>query len=228
MCQFLTSELQRSEPGVSCTFWLASVLVATAACHFATSELPKVVRTVLDILTCKCASRYSGAQFFDIWTSQKPVSFLAFWLANVLLATAACHFPTSDLQKVVRTHQFFSILTWTWKCASQQFKAACEFSCLSETAIYLRTRRFSEPTFRPSGTTNHAKNKTFLTFRARGSFFLLTLLSSDSTFFWVYVLLTLLLCSVFHLSIFSEVRLLNFLWLVLSSNSSVKKYFSEV
>ena len=120
MCQFLTSELQRSEPGVSCTFWLASVLVATAACHFSTSELPKVVRTVLDILTCKCASRYSGAQFFDIWTSQKPVSFLAFWLANVLLATAACHFPASDLQKVVRTHPFFSILTWTWKCASRQ------------------------------------------------------------------------------------------------------------
>ena len=54
------------------TFWLANVLLATAACNFSTSELQKVVREccVLYILTWKCASRYSGVQFFHIWTSK--------------------------------------------------------------------------------------------------------------------------------------------------------------
>ena len=45
-------------------------------------------------------------QFFNILT----------W-KNVLLATAACNFSTSQLQKVVRDRQFFNILTW--KCASR-------------------------------------------------------------------------------------------------------------
>ena len=40
-----------------------------------------------------------------------------FWLQNVLLATAACNFSTSQLQKVVRDRQFFNILTL--KCASR-------------------------------------------------------------------------------------------------------------
>ena len=68
---------------------------ATTAFTFLTSQLPKVVRTwcALHILTCKCASRHNGVQFF--------ISHLASWL---------------------------------------------------------RTRRFSEPTFRPSGASNHWKN----------------------------------------------------------------------
>ena len=45
------------------------------------------------------------------------VSFLAFWLPNVLCATASNNFLTSELQKVARTRQFFSILTC--KCASR-------------------------------------------------------------------------------------------------------------
>ena len=35
----------------------------------------------------------------------------------MLLATAACNFSTSELQKVLRDGQFFKILTW--KCASR-------------------------------------------------------------------------------------------------------------
>ena len=45
------------------------------------------------------------------------VSFLAFWLPNVLCATASNNFLASELQKVARTRQFFSILTC--KCASR-------------------------------------------------------------------------------------------------------------
>ena len=59
---------------VFCTFWLANVLRATAACHFLTSELPKWLREcgVLCILTCKCASRHSGVPFFTCLPEQLP------------------------------------------------------------------------------------------------------------------------------------------------------------
>ena len=46
----------------------------------------------------------------------EPLVFLTFWLGNVLRATTACTFPTSQLQ-VVRTPGVFNILTW--KCASR-------------------------------------------------------------------------------------------------------------
>ena len=61
-----------SGPSVLCTFWLWNVLRATTACSFATSQLPKVVRTwcVLYILTSKCASRHNGVHFFDTSTAK--------------------------------------------------------------------------------------------------------------------------------------------------------------
>ena len=174
-----------------CTFWLANVLIATAACNFSTSQLQKVVRACqfFDFLTCKCASRYSGVQFFHIRSSEH-VSFLTFWVENVLLATAACNFSTSQLQKVVRACQFFSILNW--KCASR-YSGVQFFICPLNS--YLRTRRFTKPTVRPSRPTNHWKNTAFRDFPnilREWIFFLLTLLllcfsSSDST----------LLCSAF-------------------------------
>ena len=61
-----------SEPLSFLAFSLPNVLLATAACNFSTSQLQKVVRTcsVLYIFTSKCASRYSGVQFFNISTSK--------------------------------------------------------------------------------------------------------------------------------------------------------------
>ena len=53
---------------------------------------------------------------------------------------------------------------------------------ISHLASWLRTRRFSEPTCRPSGATNHWKNQEFRdfpTFSRICIFFLLTLLSSN-------------------------------------------------
>ena len=41
----------------------------------------------------------------------KHVMFCTFWLPNVLFATAACNFSTSELQKVLRRLQFFNIFT---------------------------------------------------------------------------------------------------------------------
>ena len=91
-------------------------------------------------------------------------------------------FSTSQLPKVVRPWCVLYILTS--KCASRH--NGVQFF-ISPLASWLRTRRFSEPTFRPSGATNHWKTQcfaTFLPFRASASsvFLLLslsTLLSSN-------------------------------------------------
>ena len=120
-----------------------------------------------------------------------------FWLGNVLRATTACTFSTSQLPKVVRS--WCVLYIFTWKCASRH--NGVHFF-ISHLASWLRTRRFSEPTFRPSRATNHWKNtvnRDFPTFSRICIFFLL-----------IFSLLTLL-TSAFQLSILSEVSLLNFL-----------------
>ena len=89
-----------------------------------TSQPPKVVRTwcVLYIFTSKCASRHNGVHFFETrhlslqkWSEHGV--FCTFSLPNVLRATTACTFSTSQLQKVVRGWCVLYILTW--KCASR-------------------------------------------------------------------------------------------------------------
>ena len=52
---------------------------------------------------------------FQKWSEH--VVFCAFWLRNVLRATTACIFSTSQLPKVVRDRQFLTLLTS--KCASR-------------------------------------------------------------------------------------------------------------
>ena len=93
-----------------------------------------------------------------------------------------------------------------WKCASRH--NGVQFF-ISHLASWLRTRRFSEPTFRPSGATNHWKNtvfRDFPTFSRICIFFLLTL--SLLLFSLLIVLFSLPLpYSAFHLSILSEVWL---------------------
>ena len=117
------------------------MLRATTAWTFSTSQLPKVVRDrqFLTLLTWKCASRQSGPRppvfnTFDLemcfapqrralfrhlnfqkWSDTKV--FCTFWLGNVLRATTACTFSTSQLPKVVREWCVLYILTW--KCASR-------------------------------------------------------------------------------------------------------------
>ena len=89
-----------------------------------TSEPPKVDRTwcVLYILTSKCASRHNGVHFFEsrhlsLQKWSEHVVFCTFSLGNVLRATFACTFSTSQLPKVVRPCGVLYILTWT--CASR-------------------------------------------------------------------------------------------------------------
>ena len=198
--------------------------------------------SVLYTLTWTCASRHNAVHFFDIWTSKNGpymVCFVhfdlemcfapqrralfrhlnfqkwsdaevlcKFWLQNVLRATTACTFSTSQLPKVVREWCVLCILTS--KCASRH--NGVQFF-IAPVASWLRTRRFSEPTFRPSGAPNYWKNRVFRdfpTFSRICIFFLLTL--SLLLFFLLIFLFSLPLpCSAFHLSILWEVWLLNFL-----------------
>ena len=93
---------------------------------------------------------------------------------------------------------------FTWKYASRH--NGVHFF-ISHLASSLRTRRFSKPTFRPSGAKNHWKNtvfRDFPTFSRICIFFLLTL--SLLIFFLLIFLFSMPLpCSAFHLSILSEV-----------------------
>ena len=204
-----------SEHGVFCTFWLGNVLRATTACTFfdiSTSKSgPSMVCFVHFHLEMCFAPQRRGALFrhrnFQKWS--EPLVFLTFWLRNVLRATTACTFSTSQLPKVVR--QWCVLYILTSKCASRH--NGVQFF-ISHLASWLRTRRFSEPTFRPSGATNHWKKTqcfaTFLPFSRICIFFLLTL--SLLLFSLLIFLFSLPLpYSAFHLSILSEVWLLNFL-----------------
>ena len=133
----------------------------------------------------------------------------------MLRATTACTFSTSQLPKVVRTWCVLYILTW--KCASCH--NGVQFF-ISHLASWLRTRRFSEPTFRPSGAANHWKKavfRDFPTFSRICIFFLLTL--SLLLFFLLIFLFSLPLpCSAFHLSIILQYYIYNNIYIYFLNN----------
>ena len=183
------------------------MLRATTACTFSTSQLPKVLREwcVLYVLTSKCASRHNGVRFFDIATSKSGPTMVCFAHFDFKMCFAPQRralFSTSQLPKVVRT--WCALCIFTSKCASRH--NGVQFF-ISHLASWLRTRRFSEPTFRPSGAPNHWKNTVFCDFPTLSRiciFFLLTL--SLLLFFLLIFLFSLPLpYSAFHLSILSEV-----------------------
>ena len=180
-----------SEPVSFLTFWLAK-------CAFRYSRVPFLNISncqnrlrecgVLCILTSKCASRHSGVQFFDIGTSKSGSddrqSFYAFSLANVLRATAACHFSNIATSKMAPTNVVFCTF---WLANVLRATAACHFSPVCQNS-YLRTRRFSEATFRTSGTTNHWKNTAIRdvpNIFHTCTFFLVTLHACVSPFCWL-------------------------------------------
>ena len=66
---------------------------------------------------CFAPQRRALFRHLDLQKWSEPLVFCTFWLRNVLRATTACTFSTSQLPKVVRTPIAFYILTW--KCASR-------------------------------------------------------------------------------------------------------------
>ena len=197
LCTFSLRHVLRAT--MVCTFWTSQLpKVVREWC-------------ALYIFTSKCASRHNGVHFLDISTSKSGPRmvcfvhfhfemcfapqrralfqhlnsqkrsengvFCTFSLRNVVRATTACTFSTSQLPKVVRT--WCVSYNLTWKCGSRH--NGVQFF-ISHLASWRGTRRFSEPTFRPSGAPNHWKNtvfRDFPTFSRICIFFLLTLLSSN-------------------------------------------------
>ena len=143
---------------------------------------------------------------FQKWSDTEV--FCTFSLRNVLRATTACTFSTSQLPKVLRDPG--ALYLFTWKCASRHNGVQLFISHL---ASWLRTRRFSEPTFRPSGATNHWKNTVFRDFPTFSRICIFFLLTNSLLLFSLLIFLFSLPLpySAFHLSILSEVWLLNFL-----------------
>ena len=196
----------------------------------------------LRIFTWKCALRHNSVLFFDIASSKSVPAllcfvqfdfemcftpqrralfrhcnfqkwsvhgvFCTFWLRNVLRTTTACTFSTSQLPKVARDRQFLTLLTS--KCVSHH--NGVQFF-IAPVASWLCTRRFSEPTFRPSGATNHWKNTVFRDFPTFSRICIFCPLTLSLLIFSILIFLFSLPlpCSAFHLSILSEVWLLNFL-----------------
>ena len=66
---------------------------------------------------CFAPQRRALFRHLNLQKWREHVVFCTFWLRNVLGATTACTFSTSQLPKVVRDRQFLTLLTW--KCASR-------------------------------------------------------------------------------------------------------------
>ena len=132
-----------SEHAVFCAFWPANVC-ATAACHFSTSKLPKLVRSCGALLHFDLEKRFAPQpraifRHCNFKNCSGTEGFCAFWLENVLRVTAA--------------NEVFCSNFGLKMCFAPQ-RHAIFLSLLNS---YLRTRRFTKPTFRTSGTTNHWK-----------------------------------------------------------------------
>ena len=155
-----------SDHGVLCTFWLRKLLRATTPCTFSSSQLPKLLRTP-QILT----------HFTSKCASRHN----------------AVHFFNISTSKSGPTLRCFVLFHFEIGFAPQRHGVQLFISHLPRC---LRTRRFSEPTFQPSGATKPRKNtvfRDFPTFSRTCIFFLL-----------IFSLLTLLPADCFFISPYSR------------------------
>ena len=196
-------------------FWLRNVLRATTACTFSTSQLPKVVRRwgVLYILTSKCASHHNGVHFFDISTSKSGPElrwFLHFDFEMCFTPQRRALFRHLNFQKWSENGVFCTF----WLRNVLRATTACNFSSLiwpaGSAPAALASLLFDPPEPQIIGKTwKSTVFRDFPTFSRICVFFLLTLSLIFSLLIFLFSLP--LPCSAFHLSILSEVWLLNFL-----------------
>ena len=109
-----------SDAEVFCAFWLANVLRAIAACHFSTSELPKLVRTlaILYIFTWNVLRATAACNF----------SCLLWAATSAPAALASLLFDPADTRILGKTQHFAAFLT---------FRAGvCSFLWLSRNCIF--------------------------------------------------------------------------------------------
>ena len=219
-CTFSTFATSKSGPeaAVFCTFWLRHVLRATTACTFWTSATSKSgpEHGVFCTFWLRFSSRHKGVHFFDISTSKSGPELVCWFVLDFDMCFAPqgrALFRHLNFQKWSGAW-CVGLYILTWKCASRH--NGVQFF-ISHLASWLRTRRFSEPTFRPSGASNHINHSgktecfaTFLPFRApASSFFWLFLFSSIylSTYLPTYLSISLSLYLFVCLSVYLSVYL---------------------
>ena len=142
-----------TKPSRFAHFWQGAQSLAPATRHdiwtSKSAPYPSVFCT-FDFEMCFPPQRRALFRHLNFQKWSEPGVLYTCWLGTVLRATTACAFSTSRLLKVLRTWRVLNILIW--KCASRHNGVQLFIFHLT---IWLRTRRFSELTFRPSGATNH-------------------------------------------------------------------------
>ena len=171
-----------SDNGVLCTFWLRNVFRATTACTFSTSQLPKVVRA------------WCALYIFTSKCASRHNGVHFFDIATSKSGPTMVCFVHFDLEM----------------CSAPQQRAIFHLSS-GQMAPHPPLQRAYFSTLR-----SHKSLEKHSVSRHSYLFAHLHLLSSDSFSSLIFSLLIFLFslplpCSAFHLSILSEVRLLNFL-----------------
>ena len=153
---------------------------------------------VLYMLTSKCAWHHNGVHFFDISTSKGGPNLVCFvhfdrtWCVLYILTSKCASRHNSvhffDISTSTSHPKLRCLVRFYFQCASRHNGVQLFISHL---ASWLRTRRFSEPTFRPSGATSRLKNTVFRDFP-----------TFSRT--WIFFLLRLSLFLIFFLLLFSS------------------------
>ena len=133
-----------------------------------------------DLQMCFAPQRRALFRHLKYQKLSEPDSFYHCLLRSVLRATAPYTFLTSQLSKLLRDRPCLTLVTSTCGLTSQLPKLLRDRQCsiletskcasrhngvqfvISHLPRCLRTRRFIEPPFRPSGATKHWKNTWFL------------------------------------------------------------------
>ena len=178
-----------SKHAVFCTFWLSKCAFRHSGVQFFDIETDKSGPNMrcfvhFDFQMCFSPQRRAIFRHLNRQKCSEAVMFCTFWLSNVLFATAACNFSTSEQTKVLQGRHVLYI--FTSKCA---FRHSGVQFLMSPLSTYLRTRRFNRPTFGLTRHTNLWNNTAFRDFSNifRGciffllTFWLLHLLSTDLT-----------------------------------------------
>ena len=185
--------------------------VHPSACHTNDASTSKSGANMLSLLTCSLRNVLRATTARTFWTSQLPKMFYVHLTSKCASRHNGVHFfdiSTSKSGPELRCFAHFDF--------QMCFRHNGVHFFTSHLASWLRTRRFSKPTFRPSGATNHWENivfRDFPTFSRACSFFLLTLALLWSIFFFFSFFLSLLWLFpplLFHLSILLEIWTLNF------------------
>ena len=142
-----------TKPSRFAHFWQGAQSLAPATQnHIWTSKSAPYPSVFLTLLTWKCASRHNSVHFFDISTSKSGPNLVCFAHFDFEMCFAPqwrALFRHLNFQKWSE----HGVLCTFWLRNVLRHNGVQFF--ISHLTSWLRTRRFGEPTFRPSGATNH-------------------------------------------------------------------------